>query len=704
MEKTTISYYTNVNNPNEKEEIGFELFLESIKNGKWQDIVLPIRCLKNKQDRQIAKKKSPLVTVSGNFSGRSDAGLEKHSGFIAIDIDDVNPEEVKEQLRNDKYIVAAFTSISGGGLCVIFNIMPSMHRESFKGISKYLFENYKLICDPTAINVSRARFISYDPNIFISSNYDKFKNFIKEKPQKRTEIYVFENNDFDFIIRQICGQSINLCENYYDWIRIAFALTHKFGESGRNYFHLVSQFSSKYDSILADKQYSQCLRHSSGNEATIATFYYYCKQAGLSIYSERTKLIIHSASHGKKGGLSKEKVAENLQKFEQITDADDVIKQVFESNIILNEDGLINELEIWLRQNYQLKRNLITRRIEIDGNSIDDIEFNSMYLSAKKIFKAVTPDLFQRLIYSNFIFSYNPFHNFFNENMERGASGNIEKLFNSIKSKDSNYVLHFGRKWLVGIISSIFQQHSPLMMVLVGEEQNTGKTEFFRRLLPAELIKYYSESKLDAGKDDEILMAQKLIIMDDEMGGKSKKESKKLKELTSKQIFTVREPYGKFNCDLMRLAVLAGTSNDNELLNDPTGNRRIIPIYVYSIDFAIYNSIDKIDLLMEAYHLYNSGFNWRLNKEDIAFLAVDNVSFEVSNFEKEIIEKYFEIGTDEMTATDILIYLENKTKQRMFIQKIGAALKLLGYPQYRSANKRFYKINKKIKEEGLLYF
>src|SRR5690606_8591490 len=122
------------------------------------------------------------------------------------------------------------------------------------------------------------------------------------------------------------------------------------------------------------------------------------------------------------------------------------------------------------------------------------------------------------------------------------------------------------------------------------EKQGTGKTEFFRRLLPPELRQYYAESKLDAGKDDAILMTQKLIIMDDEMGGKSKKESKHLKELTSKQVFTLREPYGRMNVDLQRLAVLCGTTNDLEILND-LHNRRQIPIEVYGIDHEAYNAI-----------------------------------------------------------------------------------------------------------------
>ena len=60
------------------------------------------------------------------------------------------------------------------------------------------------------------------------------------------------------------------------------------------------------------------------------------------------------------------------------------------------------------------------------------------------------------------------------------------------------------------------------MLVLAGETQGTGKTHFFRYLLPNKLQNLYAESKMDNGKDDEILMTKKWIIVDDEMGGKSK--------------------------------------------------------------------------------------------------------------------------------------------------------------------------------------
>jgi predicted P-loop ATPase len=144
------------------------------------------------------------------------------------------------------------------------------------------------------------------------------------------------------------------------------------------------------------------------------------------------------------------------------------------------------------------------------------------------------------------------------------------------------------------MIASIFGQTSPLVLVLAGERQNTGKTEFFRRLLPPQLSNYYAESKLDGGKDDDILLTKKLIIMDDEFGGKSKLESKRFKELTSKASFSIRLPYGRTHRDLKRLAVLAGTTNDLGLISDPTKssttlltNRRYLWLFMTYTNLAL---------------------------------------------------------------------------------------------------------------------
>lgn len=673
-----------------------DIFLDRVRDGYWQDIVLPIQALASKEERSKLKRETaPGVTIAGAFERRADNALIKHSGFIAVDLDEVEDiNETKSMLCPDPHIYACFTSISGRGLCLVFKINPSKHKESYQGISEHLYNAYGVVTDPTGINISRLRFVSFDPAMYRNEGAVKWTKYPKDKPPRKVDKVIFAKNDFEAILEQIQQRRLNLCENYYEWLRIGFSFADEFGEMGRSYFHLVSQFSSKYNPQIADKQYNALLRAHGRTRTTIATFYYYCKQAGIETYSQRTKTIAYSAAQGKKGGLNAQQVAKNLANFEEITgdDVTGIVQKVMDDNIELHEDGIVDQLELWLRQNYDLRRNVITRMVEDGTKKLEDKELNSIWRAARKVFdKEVSFEMITRLVGSDFVPDYNPFLNFINENIERGkeaaagrAPSAIEALLSSIETPDPEYLQYFGKKWIVGIISAIEKEHSPLELILVGGEHGTGKTYWFNKLLPVELRQYFAQSDLDDPKDGEILMTKKLIILDDEMGGKSKKDSKRFKRLTSQEVFSIREPYGRTHADLRRLAVLCGTSNEDDVLNDPTGNRRIIPIMVTNILHSVYNSVDKTEVFMEAYHLLEAGFPWKiLSAEDKKYLGKHNAIFEEVTSENELIMQFFEKGNIPYTASEIQSKILQKSGLKVILKRLGMELKRLGYEQKR---------------------
>lgn len=701
-----ISLYQRANHVKDGETIAFDLFLSAIKDGKWEDLAHKIRQIPGKAERDIAKKLLPNVTISGTFSERTDSNLLSHSGYIAIDIDDVDPEETKSLVCVDAYVYAAFTSVSGRGLCLIIRIDPNKHRQAFAGISEYLFNTYQVIVDPTGVNPSRARFVSFDPHLYHNESAHKFNLYLPEPKQGRIQEIIFVKTDFDTIMRDIGLNRANLAKSYQDWLFIGFSLADKFGEYGRPYFQLVSDISAIYrpssqaaKQDLIDRQYTACLK-GRRKGITIATFYWYAKQCGVQTMSERTKLIARSAMMSKQQARTKEDTVRLLEEVEMISSLDsaDIVDQVFATNAeIAIEKNEIDDLKMWLKQNYSLRLNDVSRFIENNGTALETREFNSVFISAKGIHKKLTPDLFERVINSDFTPTYNPIRDFFESNKERRPQGCIDALFACIETDTgmssgemfANYAGYFGTKWLVSIVSSAYGVHSPLMLVLSGAKIGTGKTDFFRRLIPSPLKSYYAESKLDRGKDDEILMTQNLIIMDDEMGGKSKQEAKLMKELTSKQTFSLREPYGRHNVKLNRLAVLCGTSNNSDLITDPYENRRIIPINCLSIDQQAYNRIDKVDLFMEAYWLFQNGFEWRVLRDDIATLTRHTSEFQEPSAEGELLMQYFKLPKDQeensakgqefMTTTMIKSHIEQRSMQKISIGKLGQQLKRLGF-------------------------
>lgn len=695
-----ISLFRNATDTNSNQFLNIDEFIRKIQEGYWQDLILKLRTLKNKDEQDAFKRKLPMVTVSGLFAPpRSDKSITKHSGFIQIDLDKLEDvEDTKSFLYTDEYVYAGFVSSRGYGLCLIFKINPKKHREAFAGIGAYLCKKYKVIIDPTSINESRGRFVSYDPHLHYNHNAKKFEEYPpKRKDIKKIPNVIFTNSDFDLILQQIQNRQIDITDTYEKWRNIAFALADKFGEAGRDYFHILSKNNSEYNSKITDRQYDACLksRNYTGNPSTIATIYYYAKQAGVETQSEETRKIAQSANIAKKSGKDKESAHQAINSsIGASKQSEEILSQIFDQGIqVRDEDSLISKLKLLLNQTYQIRRNEITRRIEVNGKIMDDIVFNSIWCYCAIIFEKVSADGLQRLIHSDHIISYNPFIDFFNKYKLRKPVGIINEYISCIDSDGGialgefypEYTNFFFKKWLVSVVSAMHFVHSPIMLVFTGGK-NTGKTEIFRRLLPQELSSYYAEISTGMKDTDfHIMMTQKIIVMDDEMETRSRAESRSIKALTSKDIFTVRSPYGRYNEDLKRLGVLCGTTNEMEVISaDVDGNRRLVPIPIISIDYNRMNSVDRIDLLMEAYWLWKNGFDWQIGKEEIAILEANTERFKEIHLEQELIIKYFRKPKDDeisfhMMATEIKLYIEQASNQKTNKKNIISLMKKLGF-------------------------
>jgi hypothetical protein len=689
-----ISHYKNIHDSQDT-DIELASFLEGVQSGKWQDIVFDVRNAPTKEIKDLKKKSAPLVTISGSFSARKDDALRQHSNFIAIDIDNLeDAQATKERIGADPYLYACFLSIGGNGLCLIIKMDGTRHLDAFNGIAAYLYNEYQLIVDQSGKNVSRARFVSYDPFMLLNTKSATFKKYLpKKKEQKHPKVMVIKT-DFDSMIKQMDEKGINLCEDYSDWVRICYALIQEFQEQGREYFHALSSHSSKYNSLDCDSQFDACLKNHSetkSKKSTISSIYYHAKQNGIDIYSEHTKAIARFTTSQKAAGLSADSIVKSLEVSGYTPEeSKEIVEQIVSKDIKFKSDSISTDIAAFVNT-YDLRRNLITRNIELNGKPIDDNDINSIFLDSKAVFKESSKDLVTSILFSNRINTYNPLHEFFEQDLFQPLNlvyPNIDLLIRSVKSDTPNYDMYITR-WLISAVASAYGIHSPLVLIFCGEKQGTGKTHWFRYLLPKELRYLFAESKMDAGKDDEILMCKKWFILDDEYGGKSKKEDKRLKELTSKEFINVREPYGRVSLDIRRLAVFCGTSNETQLLNDPTGNRRQIPLHILDIDHDLYNQCDKVGLWRELFHMFQAGCEYTILKEDIIKLNQATEMFKLSTPEDDLINKKLSPNSETsigewMSLTDLQQYLMLETKfTYLNIQRIGSILTQLGFRKER---------------------
>ena len=679
------------------EHISITDFLNAVKYGKWKHLIEPIRTEPEKTKRDALKRNIPSVTISGVFEERKEDNLLQHSGFICIDIDYYTD---KSQLINDQYTYALFKSASGGGLAVVVKIDQNKHKESFKWLQNYYYQSFGIVVDSAPQNVASLRFVSFDPEIYINEKSKKARSLsITEKKTKSLPI-VLPQNSVSELVRECVSSGKNIAPDYEKYRNLGFALADGFGEDGRVFYHSLCSVSEKYDSRHADKQYNECLK-SRKKGITVGTFYFMLKDAGINIKNEQQKYI-QLATIGKKANRTKEGVVSQLVQIEGIEkkQAEILVDEVYRrddvnlSSALGDPEKLIESLIEWMNQNHPIRKNSITRMIEENGTEVTREKMNTIYLRARMFFntKDVSKDLIESIIFSENTHEFNPITEYIEKNIIRKSSGNIDTLCKTIRSNTEMKNV-FIRKWLLSIIAAYDGHPIRSVLSLVGG-QNSGKTEWFRRLLPNDLKKYYAESKLDNGKDDDILMCQKLIVMDDEMGGKSKQDEKRFKELTSKSIFSLRAPYARHNEDFKRLAVLCGTSNDPQLINDPTGNTRILPIEVLSIDHELFNSINKDELFMEIYRAYESGEEWKLNQEELNQLNSVGKDFEQTPYERELILKFFKKpeggdGYPEwLTATEIKDVIELNTRQRILsMKKFGSELRnVFGNPKSKRVN------------------
>src|SRR5690606_10422885 len=372
----------------------------------------------------------------------------------------------------------------GKGLCILFKIDPDRHLDAFNAIAKYLYDTYQLIVDQSCKNVSRLRFVSFDPYIYINEDSVVFKKYLPKPKKQKVNKVVYVETDLDRIITEIYNRGINLCEDYADWISICYALTSQFGDSktGRDYFDTLSSLSSKYNYQDCQKQYDACLKNMSSSktkQSTINTIYHYAKVNGIEIYSQQTKDIIRAASSQHKNGVSKESIAKGLEKYNSIPSeqSNPVIDQVISNGIDHVSESIIDDIQYFL-QPYGLKKNLITRNVEMNGKPLDDSDINTLFVDCKSVFDKTTKDLICSVIYSNKIEQYHPIKDFLNkyEGEEIKDYPNLHKIINSIESDTPHYDVWI-TKWLVSLIASVNGTYSPLLLVLCGERQGTGKTE-----------------------------------------------------------------------------------------------------------------------------------------------------------------------------------------------------------------------------------
>ncbi len=231
------------------------------RNTYYTPLINKIRKEDDYKQRKALKLKLPSITPSGRFAGNKDVDLLQHSGFIGIDIDNIDPLNAKDKLAAWPHVYYVGLSVSGRGVWALVPIEdPEKHREHFPAIKNELAE-IGLDADPMCINVSRKRFYSIDRDPFINETAEIYQKTFSPKVYEELTASGEEFEKVKILLSRVQETNTDITRSYYDWIKVGGVLVSCFGEAGRSLFHDFSRYYPMYNKRESNHQYDVCLKN-----------------------------------------------------------------------------------------------------------------------------------------------------------------------------------------------------------------------------------------------------------------------------------------------------------------------------------------------------------------------------------------------------------------------------------------------------------
>lgn len=224
-------------------------------------------------------------------------------------------------------------------------------------------------------------------------------------------------------------------------------------------------------------------------------------------------------------------------------------------------------------------------------------------------------------------------------------------------------------RWFLNMVAhwrGFDKQHANSTSPLLVGAQGTRKSTFCRDLIPPELRGYYTDSiDFSRKRDAEMYLNRFALINIDEFDQVTLTQQGFLKHILQKPVVNLRKPHGSSVQELQRYASFIATSNQKDLLTDPSGSRRFICIEVKdTIDTA--RPIDYQQLYAQAmYEIYHGERYW-FDDKDEAILTQANREFEQTPLAIQLFYHYFKAAKEDgegeyLSPVEILDYLQKRT-------------------------------------------
>ena len=434
-------------------------------------------------------------------------------------------------------------------------------------------------------------------------------------------------------------------------------------------------------------------------------------------------LLVHLAEHCYKAGIPEEEVVRQVLIHYHRQSDEQAVRTILHNlyqeckgfgkkSALTPEQDTALRLEEFMERRYEFRYNTVLNDLEFRQR--DSIHFyfktmdrrarNSIAINAlKEGIRAWDRDV-ERYLTSDFVPLYNPVEEYLCGVGRWDGKDRIRALADLVPCNNPYWRELFYR-WFLSMVAhwrGLDRQHGNSTSPLLVGAQGFRKSTYCRIILPPELRFGYTDSlDFKSKQDAERYLGRFMLVNLDEFDQINLNQQGFLKHLLQKPVANLRKPYASSIQEVRRYASFIGTSNQMDLLTDPSGSRRFICIEVTApIDTNV--AINYRQLYAQAMHDIYKGERYWLDDKDEAILKQTNRDFEQVTPLEQLFSSYFQPAESEeagewLTAMEIFNYLQTKTRDRLSISKIacfGRSLQKLDIPCKKSNRGTVYLLEK----------
>ena len=332
----------------------------------------------------------------------------------------------------------------------------------------------------------------------------------------------------------------------------------------------------------------------------------------------------------------------------------------FDSQCSLSkEQRLAIQTDEFMKRRYDFRHNTQVGDVEYRErhsfrfrfSPIDKRALNSIALDAQAEGIPLWDRDISRYIYSNRVPVFNPLEDYLYDLSAWDGKERIRALAQTVPCRNPHWAELFHR-WFLNMVAhwrgSMDKKYANSVSPLLVGAQGTRKSTFCRSIVPPELRTYYTDSiDFSRKRDTELYLNRFALINIDEFDQVSMTQQGFLKHILQKPVVNVRKPYANAVLEMPRYASFIATSNQKDLLTDPSGSRRFICIEVTDV-IDTTHPIDYSQLYAQAMYELDHGERYWFDPSDERVMTENNRNFEQVPPEEQLFYRYFRAaGSDE---------------------------------------------------------